>query len=573
MEESRKDELFELLNELGLGNAIKQQVEQQLSAAIKALPKRSVGRPPEDQAQRIAKFMEDFVSYYVGTDNAPYAEVRHEKYGRMVPLAYISSTEAKLADLVGKIWVAEGNKVANTTVLKEACEMFLSNARINPGELKTATRVAHGGEYSVLDGKYSGLVVYLDSGEDERIIKVSGTERIVSSDNGGFYFIRKGMRNRESQLLPEPDFEATVDTLPPILNLTKNEVQVICLWVMQSLLPMPAFVNLGIHARTDSGKTTLVSIIQSIADPRGKFGTGIPLPRNDRDFLAHASKVRTLSYDNIRMIPEWFSDLACMVSSGTEVPVRTYYTTNEVTDILTQNPFIFAGIRLPIVETDLMRRSLVLELFSRPKNSNAASTLMEREFRQLHPKLLGAVLNLVHGAIQHIDDVPEIGYGSMPDFRRWSVAAGRSQGWTDSETIALIDTYAGSNFRTSEGKYGVMLDILGAYMLTKARNNYRFEGTPSALLNDLKSLFAKAMSPRIPTDAEYSDVFPANGGEMSVVLKSLRSELAERDMIAHTPGAKWYVHTREGNLVCIDLSVPPRETGSVPKIVPEAAEY
>jgi hypothetical protein len=511
--------------------------------------KRGPGRPPEYAMDRVIVFAEQGMRLLIDANGAPYAEWDHpldKERKRVVPLFSHVAGKPKIVDYVSNLWHEVHNKPVRMAVIEDACKVLLSRLSLNPGTIRTAVRVAHFGEDSQ-------LVTVLDLGsadESRRYLTLSrGGDWTINGDSHGVYFTHRP----GAGVLPEP-VECKVDELDPLLGLSKQDMRILLLFSMQTLLPTMEYVSLGAYAPTDAGKTLLVTCIRSITDPRGKWGVQTPLPRYERDFFAAAPTTLILAYDNIRSVPEWFSDLACTVSvGGAEVPVRTYYTTNDMTLIHTLNPFIFAGIKLPISESDIMRRSLILELPVRPPSSNSTPGKMKRLFEEQWPKLLGAVLGLIRGALDHIDDVSTDNWGSMPDFYRWSVAAARGQGWDEKEILELINMYSGKNYRTKERRHATLLRFVQLLLQSRKKYSHRYDGLMGDLLRDLRALYVYTMRPEVPTDEELSTKFPKTPGELSKALSSLTEELAEMHILAFLPGKE--EHWRTGNPVHLSMTV------------------
>ena len=475
---------------------------KQVKQAYEAEQKKKRGRPSDSVlASKIARWMSGFCTAFKGSNGAMYVRVEHPKYpqyNRTVPLSDVGPTDATLHDLIGKMYEEETNNLVKIPIRESACAMFLSDARVNAGTIDTAIRVAHA-------GAGGATTIYIDRGistESDRYIKVTRDNVSVGNDSGDFYFVREGNTGE----LPVPDMSSTYSTLPPLLTLTEEDKRTAFLWCMQTLLPLSAYVNLAIDAPSGSGKSTLVAYLRGITDPHKDFLTEIPLPDRLLDFMVKGVRTHVLSYDNLSVIPDWFSENACRVSKGTEVSVKTLYTTTGLTEIRTKNPLIFSGIHLmPIMKGDLIRRSLMLKLPPRSRNTDSTEAKLAREFEAIHPQLLGALLNAVRGALVHIDELREDFLGNMPEFRRWSIAAGIELEWTEAEIDELISKYQDPR-RDSDEITSVFLKIVVLFLSERSNEDYEYYDTPGRLLYKLRELYMQVshsihMPPDFPVDA------------------------------------------------------------------------
>ena len=539
------------VNELMLTEDFQKKVAEialKLVLEEKAKEKKKRGPGDEGRAIQIAKWMSTFCTAFKGSNGAMYVQVDNRKYPQLrmiLPLQDISPTAITLDSLIGEIYKLEKEEPVKPSILTTACGMFVNSARVNALEVQTAIRVAH-------IGTGSDTVIIIDrsdTDESKCYIKLSRAGIEIGSDSGGFYFIDEGTNG----VLPIPDTESVYSTLPPLLALSAEDKKIVFLWCMQTLLPMNAYVNLALDAATGSGKSTVVSYLRSITDPNRTFFSETGLPDKPIDFMVTGARMRILSYDNIEDMPKWFNALACRVSRGADMPVKTLFTTGGRTKLSTKNPLIFSGIQLVReMKSDLIRRSLILKVPERARNSNTTEERLKREFHAIHPQLLGALCNAIVGALRHIDEVPETGHGSMPEFRRWAVAAGIELGWSENEVIELIDKYQDPKRDSNPLLSSPFLALVVRLVENSPSSTYY--GTPSNLLRIVRNAYMDATG-----GTEFPANFPLDGTRCSIALRNSRDILRKYDIIVLTPDGDEKDHGADGNRIFIQQVRMPEE--------------
>jgi hypothetical protein len=524
--------------------AVQREVEQIKKQAEK--DKKARGRPSNAAlASQIVAWMPSCFTAFKGTNKALYVIIKHPiytEYNRTISLNELNESDQKFHDIVNVIYTREMQTASLTPAVWEtACEMFLSNARVHAPTYPVAIRIARSGD----DSK---AIIYIDRGtadESERYIKITREKVTVGSDNGGFYFIHEG----NTAELPKPDINYNYNMLHPMLNLTQEDTQIIFLWYLHTILPVNAYVNLLIQAPKGSGKSVLVAYLRSIIDPHPNFFTEMPLPDKLIDFMVKSSRTHILSYDNLTNIPDWFSDTVCRVSKGTEIAVKTLYTTTGLTEIYTKNPLIFSGINItPFLENDLLRRSLTIKLPGRPRNSSTTERRLKRRFDTIHPQILGALCNAVKGALNHIDSIRETHLNDMAEFHRWSIAAGLSLGWSEDTVDELIAKYQDHKREFDmlhNSEFLEAIEILLAYT-----PNNEFHGTPTKLLSTLRTIRQhSAPDEPLPRD------FPSDPTRCVKQLKGALEILHNNNIIVLFNTN----HTVEGNMLYMKLVKSPEE--------------
>lgn len=117
------------------------------------------------------------------------------------------------------------------------------------------------------------------------------------------------------------------------------------------------------------------------------------------------------------------SDALCRLSTGGGLGTRTLFENDEEFIFSSKRPMILNGINDPAVRSDLLDRTIQIELPAdeayRPESE------LERLFTEHHPQILGALLDFAAAALANRDQVESMSH-RMADFEAWMRAAERN---------------------------------------------------------------------------------------------------------------------------------------------------
>ena len=126
-----------------------------------------------------------------------------------------------------------------------------------------------------------------------------------------------------------------------------------------------------------------------------------------------------LVLDNMSTVKPDLSDALCRLSTGGGFSTRTLYTDEDETIFDAQRPVILTSIKEVGTRSDLLERSLIVELPTIPEKNRRAEKTFWREFDKVRPQILGALLDVVSGAIRHL---PEIERKPDAELPRWQTS-------------------------------------------------------------------------------------------------------------------------------------------------------
>ena len=270
------------------------------------------------------------------------------------------------------------------------------------------------------DGK-----VYVDlCNEKWEAVEIS-TEgwKIMPSDEVPVKFVRSNAMRE----LPHPRAGGSVEELRQMLTLPEENSEeswsLILAWVMQALTPCegdyPILVLLGGHG---TAKSTHTEMLRELVDPA--------VVEHERTYhevrqvYIDVTTSRLLALDNVSQLPDWLSDILCRVSSGGGFKTRTLFTNRDQEIFKGKRPIIMNGISEVVKNSDILDRSLLVDLPPIPSNRRKYDKVLWAEFNEHRPGILGALFAAIAAGLAGEENVvlEDEHKSRLIDFDRWAVA-------------------------------------------------------------------------------------------------------------------------------------------------------
>ena len=358
-----------------------------------------------NQADRLIGYaLEEVQELFVDQHGAPHALIE----GEPVPL-----TSRCYSWLRRLMWEEEGRSVSGE-YLKMSAGTLSAHAEFSGLVRKLYTRAAwHEGVlyYEIRPGK---------------VVRVGPGGRTFEASPPVLF-----RRYVNLKALPDPEAGGSLDVLDELVNL-KSERDRRLFKAYLATLPLehvgrPIFNASGAMG---SGKTTIGRVVKRSWDP-----TAPETVRFDpRDFLQKAMHAYIVMLDNQNTIPEWAADTACRLVTGEADSKRRLYTDDEDVIIELRRAVILNGINVPTERGDVLDRSLVVELERIPDAERKTEEQIWEHFAQEHPKLLGALFDILSKAIALKPSVKLSRRPRLADWGEYAAAVYEVMGW-DAETF------------------------------------------------------------------------------------------------------------------------------------------
>jgi hypothetical protein len=412
------------------------------------------------------------VEFFHTADGDAYARIELDGHHEVWPLGSKS-----LRGWLSREFYVQYGRAAGSQAIKDALNVLLGRALYEGPEHHVYVRVA--GE---------GPDIYLDLGDPLwQAVRITAAGWGLVADPPVRFRRPKGLLR-----LPLPIPGGTVDQLRRFVNVRDDDgdaqwrLFVGCL--IAAFRPIGPYPILALNGEHGSAKSTTAKIHRRLVDPN-KSATRAA-PRDERDLAIAATNGAVISLDNLSTVPDWLSDTLCRVSTGLGFSTRTLYENDEETLFDACRPIVINGIGVLGTRSDLLDRTIELELPRIPDDRRQDETQFWAAFDREQPAILGALLDAVSGAIGRLDAVKLERAPRMADFARWVVAAEPALGWPSG---SFLNAYTGNRDAIHE----IALDaaVIVPPMRTMLDSG-EFVGTATELLDRLAGIVGEAATRR-----------------------------------------------------------------------------
>jgi hypothetical protein len=297
--------------------------------------------------------------------------------------------------------------------------------------------------------------------------------------------------------LPDPERGGSLDLLDDFITAQEDrDHRLAKTWLVLALLAdMPRPILLA-HGPQGSTKSSVQRVLKNIIDP-AKPET---LKLREKDFEQNINKAFIPFFDNVSTISDYMADELSKAVTGAGNAVRKLYEDDE--DVIREyrRAMLLNGLIIPTEKADLIDRILPVGLKRVPKEERETERRMQALFDARHPKLLGAVLDALSGALANHEEVR--GLPRLADWAEYAIALYKQLDWSGYNGFmadwAVIE----------EGQHETALDssVLAQCVVAAMREHDELDKSPTDML---KLLRAAASSEGIDTDTKGSD-FPAS---------------------------------------------------------------
>ena len=309
--------------------------------------------------------------------------------------------------------------------------------------------------------------------------------------------------------LPEPQ-PGTIDDLRRFVNVGDDDWPLMLSCGTAAMRPRGPYPILELQGEQGSAKSTVARVWRELVDPNAA-----PLrcePREPRDLMIAANNGWMVALDNLSRLPPWLSDALCRLSTGGGFSTRTLYENDEETIFDAQRPVILTGIEEVATRSDLLDRSVAINLPRIPESRRQPEAKFWREFQRAKPKLLGAMLTVVSGALQEFPNIHLQRLPRMADFALWGVAVERS---AEFKPGTFLSAYAGN--RRAGHELAIESSLVGKAVLDFVEKKAFWHGSATDLLNKLGEW--------VDDKTLKAHGWPQQGSALSGVLKRLAPNL------------------------------------------------
>jgi putative DNA primase/helicase len=302
----------------------------------------------------------------------------------------------------------------------------------------------------------------------------------------------KFLRAPSMRALQEPEAGGLIEELRGFVKNVKSDddFRLAVAWAVAALRPCGPFPILVLSGEAGAGKSLFSRMLRSLVDPSAAPIRAVP--RDDRDLVVSASNSWVLAFDNLSSMPVWLADAFCRLATGSGFATRMLHTDRDEMIFEAARPIIINGISSLTDRADLADRSVTIHLSSIPDAERRPEDELLADFENARPRILGALLDAVSGALRNIGTVKLDRAPRMADFAKWITAAEPGLGWEPGEFLAA---YEGNRRDVVEAAFEADAVAVTIWKLVTTGEDFveGFTGTPTELLAAINTIASESM--------------------------------------------------------------------------------
>jgi len=333
-------------------------------------------------------------------------------------------------------------------------------------------------------------------------------------------------RSNAMKNLPHPTTGGSIEELRHMLTLPEESSEeswsLILAWVVQALTPCegdyPILVLLGGHG---TAKSTHTEMLRELVAPAVVEHEHERTYHEVRQVYIDVTTSRLLALDNVSQLPDWLSDVLCRVSSGGGFKTRTLFTNRDQEIFKGKRPIIMNGISEVVKNSDILDRSLLVDLPPIPGSRRKYDKVLWAEFNERRPRILGALFTAIAAGLTNEENVvlEDEHKSRLIDFDRWAVATEPALGiepGTYVKARKLSRESASETALEAQPVWRPLYDLADGY-----NEETPWVGTMKDLLEELNTLENDEVLKR-------SKDWPKTPRKLSEILNRIKPDLMER---------------------------------------------
>lgn len=499
--------------------------------------------PIPSRTKKIAKKLIDLVSLncpllFVDQYNKPHVwatvvTTTGQQYLEVIPIesrrfeTYISGLYYKDAD--GE--VANKEAIVDTTRILAAKALFENDIT-----KELHLRVAWG-----LGGKQDEIYYDLTD-QMRRCVRITSQGWQIIPHTQGILFRRFG---QIQQLEPSVNYPYNIfDQFLDLMHITDPQQRLLSkVLIISYFIPNIAHPIDLAHGEKGSVKTTFCRCIKRLVDP--SMPELLTIPSDKREFAQQLYHNYLVLYDNVKSVPDWFSDEVCKAITGGGISKRQLFTDDEDVVYDYKGCVIINGINIALTEPDALDRSIMLEYKRLPEDKRRSESEVLAEFEKMRSELLGYIMDMLVKALQIKASLNLQRLPRMADFAIWGEAIARALGYKEFEFLSAYNANIGAqNVEAIEASLLGPVVVRFASNLFLQTNGKQEEEKDQRRLQDndsnkglllwegraedlLKALDGVAVSPEFAIDIKKARDWPKKANRFTRMLRPMLSNLRE----------------------------------------------
>ena len=223
-------------------------------------------------------------------------------------------------------------------------------------------------------------------------------------------------RTQASGRLPVPEHHGELGELRDLLNVADGSWPLVLGWLVAALIediPHPVMALLG---EQGTGKSTAQRTLARTIDPSpAQLRTA---PRDIEQWVIAANASWVVALDNVSSIPPSLSDALCRAVTGDGLVRRRLYTDSDVSVVTLRRAVILSAIDPGDLRGDLADRLIAVELDRIGPEDRRQEASIGQRFLDAHPRILGALLDLL---VRVLAEMPRVELDKLPRMADFAV--------------------------------------------------------------------------------------------------------------------------------------------------------
>lgn len=373
----------------------------------------------------------------------------------------------------------------------------------------------------------------LDQELSRRIYNLDNTQVLydLNCDTGSVVWIENGecsiecpdewlfQRTDMFQNQKEPDFDISPKELPKYVekhfNLkSKGDIKLLSLYLVTCfwglIISHPMLMLVG---EKGSSKSTTLRKLEKIIDPKRMDLTGIPKGSDGLELRLSNSYYVTL--DNVSYINRNTSDILARAVTGGSTTKRALYENTKEVSYNIKSVIAMNGVNSVIKESDLLDRTLMLNLKRIKSTENKTEFQIWEEFDKDIPKILGCCFQCLATALNDTEPIGIKERVRLADFHEACIRVGRVLDYTGEEVTELL-------LRNQKivNKEAIHENLAAECLVELMKNKSSYEEQVSVLLEDLREIAEK--------NYIYSSILPKAPNHLTRQLNKVKSNLEQQ---------------------------------------------
>ncbi|SDQ06788.1 hypothetical protein [Virgibacillus salinus] len=322
-------------------------------------------------------------------------------------------------------------------------------------------------------------------------------------------------RNKNMKEQVEPNFGGDIRLLLNHVRLKSEDDQILYLvYIVSCLIPNIPHAVIVYSGEKGASKSTSMRMTRQIVDPAVR--DLLTMPNSIQDLAISLANNYMPCFDNLESLSAAKSDLLCIASTGGGFSKRTLYTDDDETLLELRRCPALNGINVVITRSDLMDRSILLELERIPEEERKEEKEIWIAFEENKAAIIGGVLQTLSKAMAIYPTVTLNKLSRMADFSRWGYAIAEAMGYGGER---FLEAYRNNQNKSNEE--AISSHPVAATIVAMMREANSWTGTVAQLLTRLDY---EAGRERIDTNVKS---WPKAAHILSRRLKEVKSNLQE----------------------------------------------